>query len=123
MMIGVAQVIGMKPTLRSFFSSGPRPCANNSVAVFEREELRERRQRGRGADRFQEGAARGILREHRTHEGGRDDTLVALLLVRPRVCGRLSGVVVRVHAIVAAASAPRSSMGCFPIERSYHELP
>ena len=33
MMIGVAQVIGMKPTLRSFFSSGP-PCANTSVAVF-----------------------------------------------------------------------------------------
>ena len=33
MMIGVAQVIGMKPTLRSFFSSGP-PCANASVAVF-----------------------------------------------------------------------------------------
>ena len=33
MMIGVAQVIGMKPTLRSFFSSGP-PCANTSVAVL-----------------------------------------------------------------------------------------
>jgi hypothetical protein len=32
MMIGVAQVIGMKPTLRSFFSGAP-PCANNSVAV------------------------------------------------------------------------------------------
>jgi hypothetical protein len=33
MMIGVAQVIGMKPTLRSFFSIGP-DCANTSVAVF-----------------------------------------------------------------------------------------
>src|SRR2546430_4485006 len=33
MMIGVAQVIGMKPTLRSFFSSAP-PCANTSVAVL-----------------------------------------------------------------------------------------
>jgi hypothetical protein len=32
MMIGVPQVIGMKPTLRSFFSIGP-PCANTSVAV------------------------------------------------------------------------------------------
>ena len=32
MMIGVAQVIGMKPTLRSFFSSGA-PCPNTSVAV------------------------------------------------------------------------------------------
>jgi hypothetical protein len=33
MMIGVAQVIGMKPTLRSFFSGGP-PAANSSVAVL-----------------------------------------------------------------------------------------
>ena len=33
MMIGVAQVIGMKPTLRSFFSIAPAPCANTSVAV------------------------------------------------------------------------------------------
>ncbi len=32
MMMGVAQVIGMNPTLRSFFSIGP-PCANTSVAV------------------------------------------------------------------------------------------
>jgi len=36
MMIGVAQVIGMKPTLRSFFSIAPlgEPCANSSVAVL-----------------------------------------------------------------------------------------
>ncbi len=33
MMIGVAQVIGMKPTLRSFFSS-LAPCAKTSVAVL-----------------------------------------------------------------------------------------
>ena len=33
MMIGVAQVIGMKPTLRTFFSGAP-PCANTSVAVL-----------------------------------------------------------------------------------------
>ena len=33
MMIGVAQVIGMKPTLRSFFSGTP-PCAKTSVAVL-----------------------------------------------------------------------------------------
>ena len=33
MMIGVAQVIGMKPTLRFFFSIAP-PCANTSVAVL-----------------------------------------------------------------------------------------
>ena len=34
MMIGVAQVIGMKPTLRSVFSSLPAPCANTSVAIL-----------------------------------------------------------------------------------------
>ena len=33
MMIGVAQVIGMKPTFRSFFSGVPA-CANTSVAVL-----------------------------------------------------------------------------------------
>ena len=32
MMIGVAQVIGMNPILRSFFSSGPAPSAKASVA-------------------------------------------------------------------------------------------
>jgi len=32
-MIGVAQVIGMNPTLRSFFSIAP-PCANTSVTVL-----------------------------------------------------------------------------------------
>jgi hypothetical protein len=33
MMMGVAQVMGMKPTLSSFFSMAP-PWANTSVAVF-----------------------------------------------------------------------------------------
>jgi len=33
-MIGVAQVIGMNPTFRSFFSGAPAPCANNSVALL-----------------------------------------------------------------------------------------
>ena len=79
MMIGVAQVIGMKPTLRSFFSSGP-PSANASVAVFERKELRQRRDRGRRPHRFQERAARGIARKHRAHHRGGDHALVALLL-------------------------------------------
>src|SRR6185369_12568458 len=47
---------------------------------LEREELRQRSQRGRGADAFEEGAPRRILRKHRAHHGGRDDVLVALLL-------------------------------------------
>ena len=33
MMMGVAQVIGMKPTFSAFFSGAP-PCANTSVAVL-----------------------------------------------------------------------------------------
>jgi hypothetical protein len=33
-MIGVAQVIGMNPTFRSFFSGSPAPCANSSVAAL-----------------------------------------------------------------------------------------
>ena len=81
MMIGVAQVIGMKPTLRSFFSSFA-PCPNTSVAVLERKELRDRGERGRGADAFQEGAARGVLRKHRAHHRGGDHALVALLFAR-----------------------------------------
>ena len=32
-MIGVAQVIGMNPTFRSFFSGAPVPWANSSVAL------------------------------------------------------------------------------------------
>ena len=48
MMIGVAQVIGMKPTLRSFFSIAP-PCANTSVAVLR--EIGWRGSGGRGPPR------------------------------------------------------------------------
>ena len=79
MMIGVAQVIGMKPTLRSFFSIGP-PCGEHFGRGLEREELRQRGERGRSAERLQERAARGVLRKHRAHHGGGDDAFVALLL-------------------------------------------
>jgi hypothetical protein len=74
MMIGVAQVIGMKPTLRSFFSG---ECFSRGL---DREELRDGGQSGRGADRFQERAACGIPGKHRTHHGGGHDALVTLLL-------------------------------------------
>ena len=60
MMIGVAQVIGMKPTLRSFFSGAPASRESFGRGL-DRKELRDRGQRGRGADRFQERAARGVL--------------------------------------------------------------
>ena len=52
---------------------------------LDREELRDRGQRRRGADRFQEGAARGILWKHRPHHCGGDDALVALLFVLDRL--------------------------------------
>src|SRR2546430_9070425 len=35
---------------------------------LEREELRERGECGRGADRFEKGAARSVLRKHRSEE-------------------------------------------------------
>ena len=108
MMIGVAQVIGMKPTLRSFFSSGP-PCANASVAVFSGKNCDERGDRGRGADRFQEGAPRHVLRKHRAHHGGSDHALVAL---GPALDRRLDlqlrgGLVLGVADVLAAAAAAR----------------
>ena len=68
-MMGVAQVIGMKPTLRENIGRG-----------LERKELAERRERGRGTDRFQEGTARGVPRKHGAHDGRRHDTLVARVL-------------------------------------------
>ena len=52
----------MKPTLRSFFSIGAA-LREHLGRGLEREELRERGERGRGADRLEEGAARGVLRE------------------------------------------------------------
>ena len=49
---------------------------------LKREELRDGRERGRSADRFQEGAPRHVFWKHRPHHGGGDDALVALVLAR-----------------------------------------
>ena len=68
MMIGVAQVIGMKPTLRSFFSICTA-LREHLGCRAEREEVRNGGERSRGADRFQEGTARDILRKHGPHHG------------------------------------------------------
>ena len=46
---------------------------------LEREELRDRGKRGRGADRFQERTPRGVLWKHRAHDGRGDHALVTLL--------------------------------------------
>jgi hypothetical protein len=82
MMIGVAQVMGMKPTLRSFFDGAA--LRKHLGRALEREELRQRRKRGRGADRLEERAARRILREHRAHHRRRDHALVARLVAFDR---------------------------------------
>jgi hypothetical protein len=68
-MIGVAQVTGLR---------------ENLGRGLDRKELRDRSQRRRGADRFQEGAARGILGKHRADHRGGDDALVALFLALGR---------------------------------------
>jgi len=82
MMIGVAQVIGMKPFDVLLFQ---RPALRERFGRgLQREELRQRRDGGRSAHRFQERAARGIFRKHRPHDGGSDHALVALLLVLDR---------------------------------------
>ena len=73
----------MKPTLRSFFSSGAA-LRKHLGRGREREELRDRGQRSRGADRFEEGAARGVLRKHRPHHRGGDDAFVALVFALDR---------------------------------------
>ena len=64
MMIGVAQVIGMKPTASLVFSSGP-DCAKASVAVAIGKICDERGRDGGAADGRQQRAAR-----HRIGEGG-----------------------------------------------------
>jgi hypothetical protein len=118
MMIGVAQVIGMKPTLRSFFSSGP-PSANASVA-----ELRERCGRGCRPHRFQERAARDIARKHRPHYGGSDHALVALLLALDRslkLHGRLVLGFADMQAAVAAART-KSAVGIERVVECGHQL-
>ena len=77
MMMGVAQVIGMNPTLRFFFSIGAA-LRERLGGGREREDLGERGERGRGADRLEKRAPRRVLRKHRPHHGGGDDPAVAL---------------------------------------------
>ena len=77
MMIGVAQVIGMKPTLRSFFSGAP-PCANASVAVLSGKNCEIAASAVEAPTDFRNARRAASLRKHRPHHGGGDDALVAL---------------------------------------------
>ena len=96
----VEAVLGVKPHRRRHDDrgrAGNRDEADLEVFLLERhalrkcfgrglqwKKLRQRRDRGRSAHRFQEGAARGIARKHRAHHGGGDHALVALLLALER---------------------------------------
>ena len=98
MMMGVAQVIGMNPTLRSFFSGGG--LREHLGRGPQREELRYCRQRRGGADGAQESPAAVILREQRAHYGRFDDSRQTSI----RGCQHL-GVVLGVAGVGAAAAA------------------
>ena len=85
----------------------------------EREELRDRGERGRGADRFEEGAARGVLRKHRPHHRGGNDALVAFVFTLDRrALQRRRGVPFMLDlADVAAARAAGAVQAALRIER------
>jgi len=70
-------------------------------------ELRERGERGRGADRFEERAARGVLRKHGAHHDGSDDALIAIVLALDRRASQLRLRVVLDLAVMPPATASR----------------
>ena len=115
MMMGVAQVIGMNPTLRSFFSIAP-PCANTSVAVLSGKNCESAAERRRRADRFEECAARGVLRKHGAHHRRRDHALVALVFALERRASERQLRVVFGLAAMAPAAASRPIESALGIE-------
>ena len=79
-MMGVAQVIGNEADLEVLLLDRSALCEHFGRGL-EREELAERRERGRGADRLEEGAARCVLRKDLAHDRGGDNAFVAFVLV------------------------------------------
>ena len=67
MMMGVAQVMGMKPILRSRFSGAPAACAMASRAVAERKHALDGGDQRARAEQAQHGAAGGVVGEDRLH--------------------------------------------------------
>jgi hypothetical protein len=116
MMIGVAQVIGMKADLEVLLFD--RAALREHLGRGgKRKKLRDRGERGRGADRFEEGAARGILRKHRPHHRGGDDALVPLVFDR-RALQAWRGVPLMLDlAHMAAARATGAVQSVLRIER------
>ena len=81
MMIGVAQVMGMKPTLRSFFSGAP-PWAKASRAVASGNTEAIAAIAVAAPTVLQERPALGVDREDRAQDGGIDHPSPALLFAR-----------------------------------------
>ena len=70
MMMGVAQVIGIKPTLRSFFSSEPFSCAIASSAPKGiNEEMAAQAVEGQGRAAEAQSFAREVLARDPTYPG------------------------------------------------------
>src|SRR5215475_8427464 len=78
MMMGVAQVIGINPTLRSFFSIGP-PAAKISVAVFNGKNC-DNGANAADAPSDCRNARRPLSAGKTAHARGGDDALVTFLL-------------------------------------------
>jgi hypothetical protein len=68
MIMGVAQVIGMKPNLQILLLEGAPSLREQFGRRFEWEELAKRRHCGGCPNRFDEGAARGIVGNYSTGE-------------------------------------------------------
>jgi hypothetical protein len=93
------------------------PKEQPNHVILKREELRDRGQRGRGADRFQEGAPRHVFRKHRPHHSRGDDALVALVLARLRLAAqRQRGMFVFSLADMLAAMAAPGTKTAIGIE-------
>src|SRR6516225_1594860 len=86
-MMGVAQVIGMKPTLRSFFSRAA-PSANSSVAVLIGKNCESAASAVEAPTDFKKGAPRGVLGKHCPHHGGRHYALVTLVVPLNRLAAQ-----------------------------------
>ena len=79
-MMGVSQVIGNKADLVVLLLRRAGALREDFGRRRQREELRERGKRGRGADRFQERPAHRVFRKDRAHRRRGHDGFVTRLL-------------------------------------------
>ena len=112
MMIGVAQVIGMKPTLSFVFSGLPRACAKASLAAPSGKNCEIAASAVQAPTALQEGAAGVVLRDQGAHDRQFDHAGQA-----PVACQRAAAWVVLRLARVSAAAAAGRLQGRGSIER------